>query len=246
MKKTIIVLIVILAAGLLSAQNLSPEEIVSNYLKAKGQDKFMKMETVKMTGKTTQQGMEMLVTEYQKKPDKNLAEIEVQGMKVIMSMVGDKGWVINPMMGATDAQDLNAEAVAALKKQSNSDPTSDWDIPFINYKEKGIIIESQGTEDISGSPAYNLKFTFKEGYSYNYIIDSKSFLLLKSRTTENVQGQTYEAEVRFSDYRDFEGILIPCKYESLVNGQSGQVFTLDSCEFNIPIDDSKFNKPVKE
>jgi len=246
MKKAIIILIGTLAGGLSFAQNLSTEEIVSNYLKAKGQDKFMNMETVKMTGKVTQQGLEILVTEYSKKPDKVKAEMEVQGMKVIMSMEGDTGWIINPMMGVTDAQDLNADAIIALKKETNNDPTTDWDMPFINYKEKGIIIESGRTEDVNGIPAYNLKFTFKEGYFFNYIIDTKSFLLLESRTTENIQGQTYDREVRFSDYRDFNGILVPGKYEMLVNGQIGQIFTLDNCEFNIPIDDSIFKKPVKE
>lgn len=246
MKKAIIVLTGLLAGGLLSAQNLSPEEIVSNYLKAKGQDKLMKMETVKMTGKMTQQGLEFVVTEYQKQPDKNMAEIEVQGMKIIMSLDGDNGWLINPMMGVTEAQDLNAEAVSALRKENNNDPTVEWDSPFTNYKEKGIIVESGLMEDVSGSPAFNLKFTFKEGYIYNYIIDAKTFLLLKTRSTENVQGQTYDREIRFSDYRDFDGIVIPGKIEMLVNGQVGQVFTMDICEFNVPVDDSIFKKPVKE
>ena len=245
MKKLTIILISIFVTAHLMSQDLNADQIVANYLKAVGQEKYNSMETVKITGKVTQQGLEIRVTDYQKKPDKDRAEMEVQGLKVIMTVEGDAGWIINPMMGINDAQDLDAESIKAMKKEGNSDPTGDWDSPFINSKEKDINIELEGMEDVNGSPAYNLKFTFKEGYFINYIIDAKTFLLLRSKSTQNVQGQTYDSEVRFSDYKEFEGIRLPGKYEVLVNGQVGQVGTLESCEFNIPVDDSLFNKPVK-
>ena len=247
MKKLLILVINIFVTGILFAQDLTPDQIVSNYLKAIGQDKFMNIETMKMTGKMNipQQGLDMQVTQFQKKPDKVRQDIEVQGMTVVMSTYGETGWVINPMMGATEPQYLNAEAIKALEKEGNNDPTADWDTPFINSKEKGINIEFAGKEDINGSTALNLKFTYKEGYSINYLFDANSFLLLKSKSTENVQGQTYDREIRFSDYRNFNGILFPGKLDMLVNGQVQQVFTLTNCEFNIPVDDSIFNKPVK-
>ena len=246
MKKLLLFVIGIVTTGQIIAQDLSPDEIVSRHLKATGQDKFMDMETMKMTGKMTQQGLDMQVTQYQKKPEKVRQDIEVQGMTVTMVVDGETGWVLNPMMGSTDPQDLNAESIKALEKEGNNDPTATWDNPFVTWKEDGTKIEMAGREDINGSPAYNLKFTFKEGYTINYIIDAAGFVLLKTKSIQNVQGQTYDREIRYSDYRDINGILFPGKFEMLVNGQIGQVFTIDKCEFNIPVDDSIFIKPVKK
>jgi len=245
MKKLLVLIISMFVIGQLLAQDLSPEQIVSNYLKAIGQDKFMNIETMKMTGKMTQQGLEMQVTQYQKKPEKVRQDIEVQGMTVTMVVDGETGWVLNPMMGSTDPQDLNAESIKALEKEGNNDPTATWDNPFVTWKEDGIKIELAGREDVNGSSAYNLKFTFKEGYTINYIIDAASFVLLKTKSIQDVQGQTFDREIRFSDYKDFNGILFPGKLEMLVNGQIGQVFTMDKCEFNVLVDDSIFKKPVK-
>jgi outer membrane lipoprotein-sorting protein len=245
MKKFLFVLFCMLPMVALFAQELTPDEIVLRNLKAIGQDKFMNVQTLKMTGKFTQQGLEFQVTVYQKQPEKNRQEIVVQGMTIIMAMDGETAWAINPMTGSPDAQDLPADAIKSLEKEGLSDPTASWDNPFLNWKDNGTKIELAGKEDIDGSPAYNLKFTFKENYVVNYFVDATKFLIVKTKSTEAAQGQTFDREIRFSDFRDIDGVLIPAKIDMAINGQVGQVFTMDKCEFNIPIDDSIFKKPVK-
>jgi outer membrane lipoprotein-sorting protein len=244
MKKLLVLLISIFSIAPLLAQDLSPDEIVLRNLKAIGQDKLMNIQTLKVTGKMTQQGLDFQVTVYQKKPEKTRQEIEVQGMSIIMAVDGETGWTINPMSGSADAQDMPADVIKSLEKEGRGDPTVSWDNPLLNWKENGTNIELAGREDINGSSAYNLKVTFKDNYVINYFVDAKSFVLLKSKSTEAAQGQTFDREIRFSDYTDIDGVLIPIKIEVLINGQVGQVFTMDKCEFNVPVDDSIFNKPV--
>jgi len=65
-------------------------------------------------------------------------------------------------------------------------------------------------------------------------------------TTKTEQGQTYEQEVRYSDFTEVDGILFPVKTEILINGQIATTFIMDKCEFDIPIDDSIFIKPVQQ
>jgi outer membrane lipoprotein-sorting protein len=247
MKKLLVLIICISAIAPLFAQDLSPDEIVSKNLKAIGQDKLMNFQTLKVTGKMTQQGLDFQITQYQKKkPEQTRQEIEVQGMSIIMVVDGETGWTINPMTGSTEAQDLPADAIKSLEKEGRGDPTVSWDNPFLNWKENGTSIELAGMEDNDGASAYNLKVTFEDKYVINYFVDAKSFLLLKSKSTEAAQGQTFDREIKFSDFRDIDGILVPVKIEVMINGQVGQVFTMDKCEFNVPIDDSIFKKPVPE
>lgn len=246
MKKLLVIILSILAAGQLLAQDLTLDEIISKNLTAIGQDKLMKMETIKMTGKMNQEGMEFQIISYGKAPDMARQELEIQGMTIIIVVEGETGWTINPMTGAFDPQDLPAEMINSLIEESLEDPAVNWDNPFYNWKENGIKVVLVGKEDMDGKPVYNLKFTFKNKHIVNYLIDAERFVVLNQISTKSQMGQTYDQEVRYSDYRDIDGILCPFKMEILINGQVTTVLTMDNCEFDIPIDDSIFKKPVQK
>ncbi len=241
----LIVLICVISAGQLIAQDLTAEQIVANYLKAIGQDNLMTKETMKITGRMTVQGMEFQLLGYEKKPAKERQEIIVQGMKLIMVIDGKTGWKINPMMGITDPQDLTPEDITDNTRQERNDPSGTWDSPMMSWKTDGTKIELAGMEDVDKSAAYNLKFTFSDKNVINYLVDTKSFLIVRSKSTQSVQGKSYEQEIRFGAYKDFDGVRIPEKVEVYLDGVLGQTAYVESCEFNIPIDDSLFRKPVK-
>jgi hypothetical protein len=245
MKKLLIVLSSCLISALVVAQDLKIEEVIAKNLAAIGQEKLAKIQTIKITGKMVQSGLELLVTQYQKKPDIARQEIEVQGVKVIMVVNGNTGWAINPMTGSSDPQDLSQEMITTIKGSDKEDPVISWDNPFSNWKENGTVVEMAGKEIIDGIPVYNLKFTFKDKSVVNYFVDATKFVVIRQKSTKSVQGQTFDQELRYSDFRDDSGILNPGKMEVLVNGQQGQIYTTDKCEFNIPINDSLFIKPVK-
>ena len=246
MKKLLVIVISILAAGQLLAQDLTLDEIISKNLSAIGQDKLMNIQTIKITGKMIQSGMEFQIIQYQKNPDLARQEIEIQGMSIIAVVNGETGWTINPMMtGSSDPQDLSDEMVKSLIEESQNDPVVNWDNPFYKWKEDEIKVELAGKEEMAGTPVYNLKFTFKNDNIYNYLVDADRFVVLRQMTTKTEQGQTYDQEGKYSDFTEVDGILYPVKTEILINGQITTTFTMDKCEFDIPIDDSIFKKPAK-
>lgn len=245
MKKLFFVLFCMLPFGFLLAQELTVDEIISKNLKAINQEKVMSVQTLKMTAKANQGGVEMNMTQIQKNPDKARQEIEFQGMNIILVIDGKTGWTINPMSGSADPQDLPAEMVKSMWDESIDDPIANWDNPFYVWKKNGIVVELVGKEDMDAKQVYNLKFTFKDNYFVNYYVDASTFYILRQKSTKTAQGQTYDQEIRYSDFKAFDGIIQPVKTEILVNGQVGTVFIIDKCEANIPIDDSVFKKPVK-
>jgi hypothetical protein len=245
MKKLVLIYLCMLPLGIIFAQDLTVDEIISKNMKAIGQDKLMAVKTIKTMGKMTQGGMEFLVTGFEKRPDFDKAEMEVQGVKIIMVREGKTGWMINPMTGTSDPQDLPAEIINSMLNESISDPAINWDNPFYTWKEIGAKVELIGKEMMDGTPVYNLKFTFKDGYVVNYYVDAAKFLVIKSKSIETAQGQTYEQETKYNDFKDTDGVLYPAKIETLVNGQVGSVATSDKVEFNLSFDDSIFKRPVK-
>ena len=246
MKKLLVIILTILTAGQLLAQDLTLDEIISRNLSAIGQDKLMEMETIKMTGMMSMQGMEFQIIEYSKKPDKIRQDMEIQGMSIIVAHEGETGWTINPMTtGSTDPQDLPPEMIKELLEESLDEPVTNWGNPFYNWKENGINVELAGNEEMDGKSVYHLKFTFKNNHVANYVIDADRFIVLSQMSTQSKMGQTFDQEVKYSDYRDIDGILCPFKIEIHINGQVAITFTVDSYKFGIPIDDSIFKKPVK-
>jgi outer membrane lipoprotein-sorting protein len=245
MKKLLLIIFCMCPLSVLIAQELSVDEIISKNLKAIGQEKLMSVQTLKITGKANQGGVEMTITQFQKYPDKARQEVEIQGMKIIIVVDGETGWTINPMSGSVDPQDLPAEMVKGLIDESLDDPIVNWDNPFYTWKKIGAKVELVGKENLNGVPVYNLKFTFKNNYTVNFFVDTATFLVISQKSSKTAQGQTYEQELRYSDFKNFEGILQPVKTEILVNGQVGQVIILDKCEVNVTLDDSTFKKPVK-
>ena len=133
----------------------------------------------------------------------------------------------------------------SLWEETIEDPVVNRDNPFYKWEENGIEVDLVGKEDMDGQPVYNLKFTFKNNYIVNYFLDAERFVVLRQISTKTEQGQTYNREIRYSDFTEVDGILCPVKTEILINGQITTTIIMDKCEFDIPIDDSIFKKPAK-
>jgi hypothetical protein len=244
MKKLLVVFLTLLSTGFLMSQDLKLDELLQKYLKAIGQEKMANIQTVKMTGKMNQGGPDISLTSIDKIPDLNRVEMEIQGTRIIIVLAGQTGWMINPLTGSFDPQDLSADMINSSGKEKRSDPTSSWDNPFVKWKETGNVVELIGMENLNGTSVYNLKMTFKDKDVINYYLDAATFVIIDSKEKKTVQGQMMEVETRYSDFREVNGVLNPFKTEVLYGGQTGQLFTTDKIEYNLPFDDEIFKKPA--
>ena len=226
------------------SQDMKLDELLEKYLKTIGQDKFAKIQTIKITGKMVYpNGAEFSMTVIKKHPNLDRTEMEFQGTRIIAVFDGQTGWMINPVSGSLDPQDMSADMLNSNEKDNQKDPFSIWNNPFFDWKENGNKIELVGKEDLNGTPVYNLKMTFNESDVVNYYMDIAKFVILKMKEKSTIQGQIAEVETIFSDFRDVDGIMYPFRYEILYNSQSAVVITVDKIEFNLPVDDAIFKKP---
>src|SRR5688572_21532346 len=137
--RAVLVVAVICAAAAAHAQTV--DEIVAKNLQAKGgAEKWKSVDSVKMTGKVTLQGMELPLTVYAKRPNYNRQEIMLQDKQLVQAFDGTTAWYINPMMGSDVAQETPAAQAEMMKNGA------DFDGALINYKSKGHTIEFVGKE----------------------------------------------------------------------------------------------------
>lgn len=235
---TLALIFVIFSALAVSAQTL--DEILQKYYDARGgYEKIKAIKTTKMTGNQMMQGLEIPFTIQQKRPNLFRADVTVQEQGIIQAYDGKTAWVVNPLSGSTDPVVLPEEQAKRFKQQA------DFDGPLFDYKEKGNTVELLGKEDMEGTPVYKLKITLDDGDVQYTFLDAEYFLELKV-TTKVKQGESeIEVETFLSDYKEVDGQMIAHAIESKTGGNVVSQLTIETVEFDVPVEDAIFVMPTK-
>lgn len=232
MKKFLVLVSVIMMASVCSAQTLD-EIINKNYL-AVGADILEKAKTIYIEGRATQMGMEMPMVMQIKNPDKVKVVTTFNGMDIVLAYDGVKGYMINPMTGATDPVELPQEQLANVQQYNL----------FHNQlldKFKAGKLKLLGEEEVDGKPAFKIEVTDAEGVPSYIYIDKGSSMIVKTTATVNQMGQDYEVESYTKEYMDVNGIKFPKTTISFVNGIEAGGMTFDKVEIDRELDDSIFS-----
>lgn len=235
---TLAFVLMTLATLTASAQTL--DEILQKYYDARGgYEKIKAIQTTKMTGKQMVQGLEIPFAIYQKRPNLFLADATVQAQSIIQGYDGAQAWMVNPLTGSTDPVVLPEEQARRFKEQA------DFDGPLFDFKDKGHTVELIGREDLEGTAVYKIKITLKDGDVRYFFLDAEVFLELKV-SSKMKQGETeFEIDTFMSDYKEVNGQMVAHAVESKRGSTTISQITIETVEFDVPIEDSFFVMPTK-
>jgi hypothetical protein len=238
-RKLFLLAIFLLALTPLSAQTV--DDILSNYLAARGGlDKIKAVQTERVIG-TISFGPDAEGPFFieRKRPLKLHMEITLNDQALIRTYDGKAaGWIYNPFTPSPAVQPMSAYDLRNIFDEA------DFDGPFVDYKDKGNKIEFVDKEEILGKPAYKLKLTNKSGDVSYFYFDASTSLLLKWEGTRKVDEKDVPWESFFHDFREVNGLKYPFLIESDAPGtDQTQRITADKIEVNIPIEDTRFDKP---
>jgi outer membrane lipoprotein-sorting protein len=246
--KTIKLLLVALMVSVttnISAQTV--DEILSTYFEnIGGLESLKKVEGIKMTAKVNNGGMEIPIEIIQLKSGKQMTVINFQGKEIKQGVFdGETLWGHNFMTQKAEKSD--AEATANMKLNINDFPDT-----FIDYKEKGYIVELLGNETIDGTETFKIKIT-KEPVTIDgkeeadvvfYFFDTENFVPLAMQSEIKAgQAKGMISEITFSDYQEVDGLYFPFSMTQGIKGQPGAPFTISSIELNPVVDDKLFEFP---
>ena len=251
MKKIIKLTTALLFAFVLSgaAQDLTLDEILAKHFETMGTEKLSKVKSVQMFGKIQMQGMEFPFSQVITQGGKIRTEAEIQGSKMIRAFDGENGWMIAPMMGTDEPQDMSPDEVDQMKEQS------DITGKLWNWKDKVQSLELVGKEDMEGTEVYKLKMVdkpkknendtteVKEGDVSYIFIDAENFVILKTTIKKKIRGTEMEFDAYQSNYQDVDGIIFPFSIETKMKGKTVNQISVDSVKFDVPVDDSMFKRP---
>ncbi|MBE2230181.1 MAG: hypothetical protein IAE96_06040 [Chitinophagaceae bacterium] len=232
------ILFAFLTLSFFTAAGQTADEIVQQHANAMGGlDAFNKVSTYKMTGSASAQGMDLPVTTVIINGKSMRTDVEVMGQSITNVYHNGTGWKINPFAGATEATEVTGTELIDFKAQTSLASN------LMDYKQRGHKVELLEPVTEEGIKMFRLKLTAKEdGRVTTYFINSTDFLVKKSVTLREIQGQEMEITTFYSDYKEFGGLKFAGIRRQEVMGQVMQELHLEKVELNLTIDESVFNK----
>jgi outer membrane lipoprotein-sorting protein len=228
----------VLTANINIAQKLDMDQIIDRYFEAIGWNNIGKVETIVATGISTRYGQETSFRQVQKRPDKAYMELLLADGQIIkQGYNGKSGWMMASRMNTAEPVELLGPDLKTVKDMGNIEGDL-W-----NWQEKGHKLIIAGIQDLAGEKVYRLKLTKADGDIDEMYIDTTSFILKKMIRKTSIDGSEVEVEIYYDDYRNIEGILLPCRIEQRLNNQQGMVINIKEIKINIEVDDKIFEKP---
>jgi hypothetical protein len=237
MKKITILLIGLLIGYSINAQDLSLDEILANYYEVMGFENLEKYSSLKMKGKSVNQGMENQFTMIMLMPDKYRLEVPIQGQNMVQVYNAGEAWMIAPWTGSLDPKDITGDQLKRMEKQT--DLTGD----LYKWKGKGNKVELLGSEDFEGSPVYKIRCIDKNEDETIYFIDAENFVSIKEENIVSIRGEEIKTESYSSDYKPVEDFMMPHNLTVMYNGQVASQILIEEVITNPEVDEQIFVRP---
>lgn len=236
MKKLMIALF---SMAITAAHAQTADEVISKYAaNMGGLEAFNKVNTVKMTGSVSVQGMDLPITVQILNGKGVRSDVEVMGQTVSSGYSNGNGWKINPMQGASTPTAVSGTELSDLKSQASIASQ------LMDYKARGHQVELLGQEKTDGVMANKIKLTNKDDNKATiYYINTADNVLIKSVASKSMQGQEMEVSTYYSDLREFNGIKFFMTRSVQMNGEEVQAIVINKVELNVPVDEKSFEMP---
>jgi hypothetical protein len=218
------------------ADEKDPQAVLDKAIKALGGEEKLQKATISFGGNENEMSFHSTVQgldHYRGEIEGKFGENEFKGVVVLN---GDKGWRV-----FGEKMDMDEDAVSNEKRRLYVDAAAARVLPL---KEKGFKVELAGEEKVGDKPTAVIKATGPDGKDLKLYFDKESGLPVKMvAKMVGFQGEEYEQETTYKDYKDFDGIKVATKHESKRDGES--FFKSEITEFKVldKVDGKTFAEP---
>ena len=231
--KTSLIALTLMMGASLSTYAQTAEEIIQKHIAAiGGMESWKKVNSIKMNGSITAQGMEIPVSVTSVHGKGMRMDMTIMGTSNYMILTPKEGWTYFPVQQQQKPEPLTADQVKQSQDQL------DVQGELIDYETKGSKIAFVGKDDMEGTEVLKVRLTDKEGKEKTLFFDAANYYLLREVEKMKADGKEIEATVSFSNFQKLpEGIVVPLTVDSVMGPVS-----MKSIEVN-PTVDEKIFKP---
>ena len=225
------------AAAPLGAQQL--DELIAKNLTARGGlERLRAVQTMRSIGKVAQDGLDIIVIQENKRPNKVRSEFTIQGMTGSQAYDGGTGWQVMPFGGRRDPEMLSGDDMKSLVE------SADLDGPLVDWRSKGHKVEYLGLEPVDGTDAHKIRIVRANGDTQTIYLDVEAFLEIRIENKRTIRGEEVETQTDLGNYEEVEGLMVPFSFESgPKNSAFRQKLKITKVEINVPLADDRFSMP---
>lgn len=203
--------------------SVTVESVLNKYLETiGGKAALQKVKNISSESNTEMQGMALQIKSTVTSDNQMHLEMSMNGM-VLQKQVfdGKKGY----QTAQGQRQDFDEEQVEAMKNSAQP-------FPELNVKDAKLV----GAEYVDGKPAYAIQV----GESTKWLYDQETGLKIAVQETVKAQGQEMTINTHFSNYKEFEGVLLPTKTTQELGPGMEMEITTDTYKINDTIKEDLF------
>ena len=213
------------------------DEIIDKYLAAiGGQAAIDKLKTRVMKGNiNTSSGLTLTYEIDQSAPDRAYEIFVSQRGTMERAVNGRMGWEKNPQ----GLRDITGQQLADLKMSLQL-------FRNLKLKEQYASFRPVAKSKIGERDVYVLIGTTPDKKRERLFFDAETGLLLRRVTSTETMIGIIPEQTDFDDYREVEGVKLPftVRLSAVDAGNPVSTRTFTEIKLNVPVDDSKFNKPA--
>jgi zinc protease len=226
-----------LAGTLAPAQPLpKAETILDRYIQVTGGEAaYQKHTRETLTGTITfpEQGLSGQLTRYAMAPDKDYSVVELGPIGKIESgftngVAWEKSAILGPRVKTGDEKDQAA-------REALFNGAAEWRKIFPRA-------ETTGSEIVNGEDCYKVRLTPAKGKPETQYFSKKSGLLVKTAATAVSPMGEVPVEVEVSDYKTFDGVLLPTRSRQKAGAQQLEII-ITSVTADQPFPEGIFDLP---
>ena len=229
-------LLILLSCAFISANAQTVEEVIEKYSKTMGGlDSFNKVNTAKMSGTITSNGLAMPMITQIVQGKAMRTDVNAIGKTITNVYNNGKGWKVNPVQNIISPVVVVGDELNSFKLQASLVNN------LMDYKNRGHKVELIAHEEVDGIKTFKIKLTGRDdNKSTFYFIDTTTFLLLKSISTRETQGKQYDVATYYSDMKSINGLQFSFLLIQKIQGQTFLSVKWDKIELNVPVNEKIF------
>lgn len=214
------------------------ETILDHYVEVTGgKASYLKRKTEISTGtvEMAAQGIKGTITRYSADPDKSYVAMELDGVgKIEQGSIGGVAWEKSAMMGPR-VKTGDEKAQALRESLFNGQ---------LNWRKLYPKVETTGVADVDGEQCYKVVLTPAQGKPETMYFQKKSGLAVKTETVAASAMGEVPVEVLVSDYKNFDGVMVPTRMVQKLAGQE-LIMTIQTIKTNEEIPPDRFDPPAE-
>jgi zinc protease len=173
---------------------------------------------------------------WEKAPNKTALKLDIPGFGLVLEgFNGTVAWAQDPQSGLREK--TGTELAATKLDADYYKPTK--------LKQLYPKIAVKGKEKVGDKDVYALTLTPAEGSPETWYFDATTGLVVKIDLERDSPQGKMAVQVFQEDYKDVDGIKIPHTIRQVTSAFTITI-KLEEVKHNVPIDDTKFNKPAAQ